>query len=348
MNQRLDLSVLDLVPVRSGQTSAQALDASRALAQVADQAGFTRYWVAEHHNIESVASTSPAVLAAMLASITSRIRVGAGGVMLPNHAPLVVAEQFALLEAAFPGRIDLGLGRAPGTDPVTQWALRTGVSAGAESDPVQFFPEYVQQVLAFMSPDGAGVQLGGRPFHVSATPNAVASPPVWLLGSSDYSAHLAAEFGMPYVFANHFTGQGAAQALELYRANYAGENEPRTFITANVVVGGTTDEAYKLARAHQHYMADLRTGSPRRPVFTIEESIMARPKLPADQFAALHQHWHVGTVHEVAASLRVLAERHGVDEVMIQPVGAASENDPLDRVPAREQAVRELGRVLLG
>ena len=153
----------------------------------------------------------------MVAAATSRIRVGSGGVMLPNHAPLVVAEQFALLEAAYPGRIDLGIGRAPGSDPVTSWALRHG-GGGVEDDAVSRFPEYVDNVVSMMSPGGVGLQVSGRMHALNATPAAISVPPVWLLGSSDYSARLAASRGLPYVFAHHFSGQGTAEALELYRS----------------------------------------------------------------------------------------------------------------------------------
>ena len=199
------LSVLDLVPVRSDQTTGDALAATRRLAQVADGLGFERYWLAEHHNMPAVAATNPPVLIAMVAAATSRIRVGSGGVMLPNHAPLVVAEQFALLEAAYPGRIDLGIGRAPGTDPVTSWALRHG-AGGVSDEAVTQFPTYVDNVISMMSPGGVGLEVGGRMHPLNATPHAIAPPPVWLLGSSDYSAQLAADRGLPYVFAHHFSG----------------------------------------------------------------------------------------------------------------------------------------------
>src|ERR671920_1306936 len=191
------LSVLDLVPVRSDQTTSDALAATRSLARVADELGFRRYWLAEHHNMPAVAATNPPVLIAMLASATRRIRVGSGGVMLPNHAPLVVAEQFALLEAAYPGRIDLGMGRAPGSDPVTSWALRHG-GGGVEEDAVSRFPEHVGNVIAMMDPAGVGLALSGRTYELRATPGARSRPPVWLLGSSDYSARLAASMGLPY------------------------------------------------------------------------------------------------------------------------------------------------------
>src|SRR5689334_21438953 len=175
------LSVLDLVPVRSDQKTGDALAATRGLAQAADRAGYHRYWLAEHHNMPAVAATNPPLLIALVAAATSRIRVGSGGVMLPNHAPLVVAEQFALLEAAYPGRIDLGIGRAPGTDPVTSYALRHG-AGGVTDDAVEHFPSYVDNILTMMSPGGAGLQVNGRMHPLNATPHASSVASVWLLG----------------------------------------------------------------------------------------------------------------------------------------------------------------------
>ena len=216
--RRPSLSVLDLVPVRSDQTTGDALAATVALARVADELGYRRYWLAEHHNMPAVAATNPPVLIAMVAAATERIRVGSGGVMLPNHAPLVVAEQFALLEAAHPGRIDLGIGRAPGTDPVTSWALRHG-AGGVTDEAVNRFPEYVDNVLAMMDAGGVGLQ---RPGARCTSCGPRRTPPGYrrsgCSGSSDYSARLAAEKGMPYVFAHHFSGSGTAEALELYRS----------------------------------------------------------------------------------------------------------------------------------
>ena len=193
----------------------------------------------------AVAATNPPVLIAMVAAATERIRVGSGGVMLPNHAPLVVAEQFALLEAAYPGRIDLGIGRAPGTDPVTSYALRHG-AGGVTDDAVEQFPSYVDNIVTMMSPGGAGLQVNGRMHPLNATPHATSRATVWLLGSSDYSARLAAAKGLPYVFAHHFSGRGTAEALDLYRSSYRPSEEhpePRTFLTVNAVVAPTADEA---------------------------------------------------------------------------------------------------------
>ena len=214
----------------------------------------------------AVAATNPPLLISMVAAATSRIRVGSGGVMLPNHAPLVVAEQFALLEAAYPGRIDLGIGRAPGSDPVTSWALRHG-GGGVEDDAVSRFPEYVDNVISMMSPGGVGLQVGGRMHALTATPAATSVPPVWLLGSSDYSARLAASRGLPYVFAHHFSGQGTAEALELYRSGFQPSEtnpSPRTFLTVNVVVAETQEDADRLALPQLQAMVALRTGQPLR------------------------------------------------------------------------------------
>ena len=226
----------------------------------------------------AVAATNPPLLIAMLAAATERIRVGSGGVMLPNHAPLAVAEQFALLEAAYPGRIDLGIGRAPGTDPVTRYVLRGG-SASAADDAVARFPEYVADVQTLLAPDGVEMQVGGRRQPLRATPASVGVPTVWLLGSSDYSARLAAERGLPYVFAHHFAGRGTAEALELYRSSYRPSEEhpePRTFLTVNAAVADSEEEARALALPQAQAMIALRAGLPLHPQRLVEEAVAAR------------------------------------------------------------------------
>jgi luciferase family oxidoreductase group 1 len=339
------LSVLDLVPVRTDQTSADAVAATLALARVADEAGYRRYWLAEHHNMPAVAATNPPVLIAMVASATRRIRVGSGGVMLPNHAPLVVAEQFALLEAAFPGRVDLGIGRAPGTDPVTSWALRHG-AGGVTADAVEHFPEHVANVVDMLSPEGVGVGVGGRTHALRATPRAAGVPQVWLLGSSDYSARLAAERGLPYVFAHHFSGRGTAEALELYRSHFrpsAGCPEPRTFLTVNVVVAPTSEEAEALVRPHALSMVALRTGGPLAPQVLVEEA--AAVELPPEHDAlveAMRGRWVVGDPVTARAELQRLAATYGVDEVMVHPVAGARAGDEPQRAVAREATLRLL------
>jgi luciferase family oxidoreductase group 1 len=339
------LSVLDLVPVRSDQTSADAVAASLALARVADDLGYHRYWLAEHHNMPAVAATNPPVLIGLVAGATTRIRVGSGGVMLPNHAPLVVAEQFALLEAAHPGRIDLGIGRAPGTDPVTSYALRYG-AGGVTDEAVSRFPEYVDNILAMMDPAGAGLSVAGRTHALRATPAATSVPQVWLLGSSDYSARLAAEKGLPYVFAHHFSGSGTAEALELYRSTFRPSPElaePRTFLTVNAVVAESAEEAARRALPNLLMMVALRTGQPLGPQLLVEEA--EKVDLPEAHRAlveAMRERWVIGAPEDARARLADLAAAYGVDEVMVHPVAAAHVGTEPDRSPGREETLRLL------
>jgi luciferase family oxidoreductase group 1 len=343
----LRLSVLDLIPVRSGQTTAQALRATLALAQVAEASGMHRYWVAEHHNMAAVASTNPPVLIALLAGATSTMRIGSGGMMLPNHAPLVVAEQFALLEAACPGRIDLGIGRAPGSDPVTSYALRHN---GPETADANRFDEVVDNVLAMLEPDGVGLQVQGRTYPLRATPQAVGVPEVWLLGSSDYSARLAAAKGLPYVFAHHFSGEGTAQIIGLYRSGFRPSDllsAPKTFLTVNLAVAPTQEEAERLARPQLLAMVALRTGGELRAQMSVEE---AERTVLAESHVALAEQmrsrWVIGTPETALAQLTELAARYDVDEVMVHPVAGSAESDPLDRAPTREQTLRLLAGAL--
>ncbi|MCK2025126.1 LLM class flavin-dependent oxidoreductase [Microbacterium sp. SSW1-47] len=334
------LSVLDLVPVRSGQTSAEAIAASLSLAETADRLGYRRYWFAEHHNMPAVASTTPPVLIAAAAARTRRLRLGSGGVMLPNHAPLIVAEQFAALEAIAPGRIDLGLGRAPGSDPVITQLLR---GSGTTSD-VEQFPRHVQDIAALFSADGATVRFtSGGEYTVRATPAATGVPEVWLLGSSDYSAQLAASHGLPYVFANHFSGQGLERALDLYRTNYRPSEEhpePRTFLTVNAVAAPTADEAEQRALPQLRMMARLRLNQPLVALETVEQALAAASDAATDQVVqAARSRWYVGTGESVAAEVRAFATQHGVDEVMLSPVAGAFEAEPADTSPGRTQTL---------
>lgn len=319
----------------------------RSLARTADANGYRRYWLAEHHNVPAVAATNPPLLIAMVASATERIRVGSGGVMLPNHAPLVIAEQFALLEAAFPGRIDLGIGRAPGTDPVTSWALRNGATG---DEGVQQFPGHVDQVRAMMAPEGVGLTVAGRVHPLRATPVATGTPDLWLLGSSDYSADLAAAKGLPYVFAHHFSGRGTAEALARYRSAYqpsADYPEPRTFLTVNAVVAESDAEAVRLARPYVLSMLALRTGGPLGPQLLVEEAERHVLRPGEEALAAeLAAPWIVGTPEKAAEQIGELARTHDVDEVMVQPVAAAHEGAPTDRAPERERTLRLLAEAL--
>ncbi|WP_152363347.1 LLM class flavin-dependent oxidoreductase [Microlunatus speluncae] len=346
----LALSVLDLVPVRTDQTTAAAIQASLRLAETADELGFTRYWVAEHHNMPAVAATNPPVLIGVIAAATRRIRVGSGGVMLPNHAPLVVAEQFALLEAAYPGRIDLGIGRAPGSDPVTNYVLRSG--GGRDDKDIERFPDYVSDVIALMDATGVELELQGRRYPLRATPKAEGSAKVWLLGSSLYSAELAAAQGLPYVFAHHFSGEGTAEALRVYRSNFRPSDllaEPKTFLTVNAAVAPTNEEAQRLIIPQQLAMIALRTGGELKPSPLIEDA--ERVELPPahrDLAEAMSSRWVVGDPPTAAARIRDLAHTFGVDEVMINPIAGALTGTAADRFPAREQTLRLLAGELLG
>ena len=342
------LSVLDLVPVRTGQSTGQALTATIALAQAADRLGYHRYWVAEHHNMAAVAATNPAVLMGVLASQTDRVRIGSGGVMLPNHSPFVIAEQFALLEAAFPGRIDLGIGRAPGSDPIITALLR---SSGTASD-VDEFPRNINDILALLSPDGATLRLGGdRDYTVTATPSASSVPALWLLGSSDYSAQLAARLGLPYVFAHHFSGEGTQRALDLYRSGFQPSEllrEPRTFLTVNAVIADTAEQAHELAMPQLLQMARLRTGMPLGPQITVEAAREAAvTPLMGELIEKMVARWIIDAPDSGATRIRELAERFEVDEVMISPGASAYELDEPATVPARTKTLELLASRLL-
>jgi len=237
------LSVLDLSPVSAGSTAAQALRNTLDLARLADKLGYTRYWVAEHHNLPAIASSAPEIMIGQICAATERIRVGSGGVMLPNHAPLMVAERFKVLEALYPGRIDLGLGRAPGTDPATSYMLRRRQGISEEDDFLERFQE-----LMLLENHGFPE---GHPFaKVQAMPSDVALPPIYLLGSSDYSAQLAGQIGAAFAFAHHFANFDAVEAMRLYRDNFRpspAHDKPYAILATHVVCADTDAEAERLA-----------------------------------------------------------------------------------------------------
>jgi luciferase family oxidoreductase group 1 len=237
------LSVLDLSPVIVGGSGPTSLKNSLDLARLADQLGYTRYWVAEHHNLPSIASSAPEIMIGQIAAVTQHIRVGSGGVMLPNHAPLMVAERFKILEALFPGRIDLGIGRAPGTDPITSIALRRRQEANTDDD----FLERFQELLLFAQ-DGFPE---GHPFRqVHAMPSDVPLPPIYLLGSSDYSAEVAAAIGAGFAFAHHFASHDAVAAMTSYRSHFKPSPAlpaPHAILGAAIVSADTDADAERLA-----------------------------------------------------------------------------------------------------
>ena len=307
------LSVLDLSPVTTGHSGAQALRNSLDLAQLADRLGYARYWVAEHHNLASVASSAPDIMIGQIAALTSRIRVGSGGVMLPNHAPLTVAERFKVLEALFPGRIDLGLGRAPGTDPITSIALRRRQDVREDDD----FLERFQELMLWES----GGFPANHPFrNVRAMPADVPLPPVWLLGSSDYSAELAAAIGAGFAFAHHFASYDAVAALTSYRARFrpsAWRSAPCGVLAVAVVCADSDAEAERLAlTVDLNYVR--RSKGEYLPLASPEEAA-AYPFTDADRRHVNRNRARVfvGSPDTVRARLMPLVEASKADEVMI-------------------------------
>ncbi|MGF1596795.1 MAG: LLM class flavin-dependent oxidoreductase [Acidimicrobiales bacterium] len=306
---RLPLSVLDLAMVADGATSAGALAETTALARRAEELGYTRFWVAEHHNMGTVASTTPSVLMAHLAANTERIRVGSGGVMLPNHAPLAIAEQFALLEALHPGRIDLGVGRAPGTDRATALALRRSPDNRDDED----FPRNLIDVLGLLG-DARTEQ--GLWQHFRATPVAAGTPAVILLGSSGFSAQLAGILGLPFAFAHHFDMGGTIQAVSIYRDAFEPSSvldEPYTIVTASTIAAATTAEAEWLAGPSRLRRYGMRTGR-MLPLLPPHEAA-AHDEFP--NAVAMATSALLGTADEVAAGLDELADRTGAAELML-------------------------------
>ena len=300
-------SVLDLSPVRAGGTTSDAFTDTFPLAGAADDLGLARYWVAEHHNMPAVAATTPPVVIAAVAARTRRIRVGSGGVMLPNHSPYVVAEQFAALEAIHPGRIDLGIGRAPGADQVTAWALRrTQEGLGHEE-----FDEHLRLLRAWLSPTGVRTGMGTT---LTATPAASSYPEIWLLGSSDYSARLAGRLGLRYCYAAHFGQLDPAGVLALYREAFVASAEldaPYAMVCTSVITAPTDAEAQYLAGPSRVMWASLRTGR-LGPVVSPEEA--ERQLAGQDVVGGTKL---VGTTDAVRAGLEALVADTGAAELMV-------------------------------
>jgi luciferase family oxidoreductase group 1 len=309
----IPLSVLDLSPVPSGATSAQALRNTLDLARLAERLGYHRYWLAEHHNAPGVACSAPEILIGHVADATERIRVGSGGMMLPNHTPLKVAEIFRVLEALHPGRIDLGIGRAPGTDEATALALRRSREAlGAED-----FPKQLAELLTFAN----GEFPAGHPFHgVTAEPADVALPPIWLLGSSTYSAQVAAVLGLSFAFAHHINPEPATAALRLYRERFSPSAElprPRTILAVSAVCAETDTRAEELASSVD--LTILHKGSERPGPLPSPEEARAYRYTEAERTQIRHYHaQHLrGAPPTLYARLCALVKDTGADELMI-------------------------------
>jgi luciferase family oxidoreductase group 1 len=307
------LSILDLSPVTTGISGAQALRNSLDLARFADTLGFTRYWVAEHHNLPNIASSAPDIMIGQIAAATTHMRIGSGGVMLPNHAPLQVAERYKVLEGLFPGRIDLGLGRAPGTDPITSYALRRRQDDPAADD----FLERFQELLLFE-------QQGfpeNHPFRkVRAMPQDVRLPPIYLLGSSDYSAQLAAHVGAGFSFAHHFSDFDPVMPMTTYRAQFRpspARDQPHAIIAAHVVCADTDAAADRLASSVDLNFARRRQGL-FAPIPSPEEA-EAHAYTPTDRALIAHNRARliVGSPATVMARLEPLIRDTKADEAMI-------------------------------
>ncbi|MFP5404782.1 MAG: LLM class flavin-dependent oxidoreductase [Gammaproteobacteria bacterium] len=302
----IPLSVLDLVPVRHGDTPADALRHTLDLAQHCDRWGFRRYWMAEHHNMPGIASAATAVALAHVAHGTRRIRIGSGGVMLPNHAPLVIAEQFGTLESLYPGRIDLGLGRAPGTDQTTLRALRRN-PASADT-----FPNDVLELQAYFGP----VQPGQK---VRAVPGAGLEVPLWILGSSLFGAQLAAALGLPYAFASHFAPDALYQAIQIYRDRFepsAQLQRPYVMPGINVIAADTDDEARRLFTTVQQQFTNMHRnarGQMQPPIDDIETYWTPIEKAQVSRMLSCS---FVGSKETVKRELERFIEQTGADELM--------------------------------
>lgn len=303
----IPFSILDLAPIRRGGDAATAYDNMRVQAQHAESLGYHRYWLAEHHNMSGIGSSATSVLISHIAAATQTIRVGSGGIMLPNHAPLVIAEQFGTLESLFPGRIDLGLGRAPGTDPRTAYALRRD-RLGDSGD----FPRDVAELQSFLAPADAG-----QP--VRAVPGAGLDIPIWLLGSSLFSAQLAAMMGLPYAFASHFAPDYLEEALRQYREGFRPSEqlqEPYAIVGVNVVAADSDDEARRLFTSTQVASVDMLRGlrEPMGPPIDDIEQYWSADEKRAVQHKLRYA--YVGAADTVAAGLQELIAQTQADEIM--------------------------------
>jgi luciferase family oxidoreductase group 1 len=304
----IPLSVLDLSPIRQGGTAAQSLRESLDLAQHAERLGYKRYWVAEHHNIPGIASAATSVVIGYIAGGTARIRVGSGGIMLPNHAPLVIAEQFGTLESLYPGRIDLGLGRAPGGDPQAARALRRGLGSSGDT-----FPQDLRELQAYFRAAVPGQA-------VRAVPGAGLNVPIWLLGSSDFSARLAAELGLPFAFASHFAPDYLYAALELYREHFKPSptlDGPHAMVGVNVFAADTDAEAGRLFTTLQQQFLNLIRGAPREmppPVETMDGRWSPAERAHVERMTRVSV---VGSPETVRRGLEAVVAATGADELIL-------------------------------
>lgn len=332
----LPLSVLDLTPVPAGATDADAIRNSVDLARHADRLGYARYWVAEHHNTPGMACPAPPIMIGHLAEATERIRVGSGGVMLPNHSPLHVAESFRVLEALHPGRIDLGIGRAPGTDSTTAFALRRGAPQQAND-----FPNQLAELFAFA---GGGFP-DDHPFRsVQAEPCGLPLPPVWILGSSDYGAQVAAAFGLGFAFARHLNPRGAADAMRLYREQFqpsALQATPYAILTVSAICAERAERAEELSLSLGLGVVRMRQGRPGKLPTPEEAAAHDWTDAEADQLRRYRRAQVLGTPADVRDGIIELVSDTGADEVMLM----TSVHDHVERKRSYELIADAFGLV---
>ncbi|MDC8830391.1 LLM class flavin-dependent oxidoreductase [Alteromonas gilva] len=308
MTDSITLSILDLAHVASGTSVRDALLRSQANAICAEQAGFKRYWLAEHHGMRAVASAATAVLLASVGAVTSHIRIGAGGIMLPNHAPLVIAEQFGTLAELYPGRVELGLGRAPGTDLATAKALRRNIQADAER-----YPQDITELQQFFAEPTDNQQ-------VIAVPGAGTQVPIWLLGSSLYSAQLAAHMGLPFSFASHFAPDMLQDAISIYRANFRpSEQLSKPYVSAGVmaVVGDTSAHAEQLFSSVQQQFANLRRGANNPLPSPVEDIRLVLNEMEIRTINSTLRYAAVGDTTQVQQHLNNFAQAFDLDELIL-------------------------------
>jgi luciferase family oxidoreductase group 1 len=303
----IPFSILDLAPITEGSSAADSFRNSLDLAQHGERWGYNRFWLAEHHGMPGIASAATAVLMSHVAAGTSTIRVGAGGIMLPNHSPLVIAEQFGTLESLYPGRIDLGLGRAPGSDHTTARALRRNLSSDADE-----FPQDVVELMDYFA--------GSPRRQVRAVPGAGLQVPVWILGSSLFGAQLAAALGLPYAFASHFAPQMMMQAIEIYRATFrpsAQLDKPYVMLGFNVFAADTDAEAQWRATSMQQAFINLRTGNPTKLKPPVEGYLDLLSPPERSMLDSVLSCSAIGSPDTVAQQLKDFVARTGADELMI-------------------------------
>ena len=312
------LSVLDLVPVREGGSLVEAYQATTALAKAAEDHGYHRFWVAEHHAMEGIGGAAASVVLAHIGNATSQIRIGSGGIMLPNHTPFQIAEQFGTLDALFPGRIDLGLGRAPGAGPELQRALRKDLHRAAEA-----FPQDVAELRALLT--------GDIDLPIAATPGRGAAVEIWMLGSSLFGAQLAAKLGLPYAFASHFAPDHLDAALEIYRRDFqpsAALDTPHVMAAMSVIAAETDEQAETMASSQLQSFVRLRTGSPGKlppPIPDYKASLPAPARAMLDHIG---QASAIGSADTVKRKITAFIERTQADEIIV----AGSTYDPQDRI----------------